>query len=428
MRDADAVPSSTPTPGPSQPRQSFQSRRPPLSPHHLLPASWTLLPWRLLYRRSRADSKGKGQGRVSEEFSITRRNCEDALLLLAVGYGVYKLVGSWDERALAGGVYIPVWALVADETEISLLVGLSIIYKTVRPSTSASRVLPQPSAAIPRPHSPASASFQYTHTHVRERSGRSSMNHGNSSHLVNGLREGFAKQPLPPAIDEDRAVLLEPRGCIWGTEEREYRSACELSSKGKLTIRDGVDDGALFALLFGPLIAAAMLHSSLTQLASNPANSLPQDWDIEPPLYLPSTPIRHIDNVALPRTEATLALSALATSRRNLVQLFTLLSFVLLVHLTRSMMHEHKLCRPGQPIPSVPSSVALEREASDPHRITTSVMGLYWLKRGEWRRTGSVVGFAFLVTTCCIGVKICTAIIGRGVWSGEPHEKVLLPS
>lgn len=387
---------STPTPGPSQPRQSFQSRRPPPSPHHPLPASWTLLPWRLFVRRSRADRKGKC--RENDGFSITRRNCEDGLLLLAVGYGVYKLVGAWDERALAG--------------EISLLVGLSIIYKTVRPSTNASRANTQPGTPIPRPHSPASASFQYAHTHVRERSGRSSMNHGNLSHLVNGLREGFTKQPLPPAIDEDRAVLLEPRGCIWGTEEREYR--------------DGVDDGALFALLFGPLIAAAMLHSSLTQLVANPANSLPQDWDVEPPLYLPSTPIRHIDNADLPRTEATLALSALATSRRNLVQLFTLLSFVLLVHLTRSMVHEHKLCKSGQQLPTVPSSVALEREASDPHRVATSVMGLYWLKRGEWRRTGSVVGFAFLVTTCCLGVKICTAIIGRGVWSDMSPSDIVI--
>ena len=50
----------------------------------------------------------------------------------------------------------------------------------------------------------------------------------------------------------------------------------------------------------------------------------------------------------------------------------------------------------------------------------------YWLKLGEWKRTKSVVGFAFLVTLCCIGVKIVTALIGHGVWSGgSPFTRVL---
>ena len=34
---------------------------------------------------------------------ITRRRCEDALLLIGVAFGIYKLGKEWDEKALAGG-------------------------------------------------------------------------------------------------------------------------------------------------------------------------------------------------------------------------------------------------------------------------------------------------------------------------------------
>jgi hypothetical protein len=69
----------------------------------------------------------------------------------------------------------------------------------------------------------------------------------------------------------------------------------------------------------------------------------------------------------------------------------------------------------------------MERDLSGSHRDRDSIPAssssstTYWLKRGEWRRTKSVVGFAFLVTLCCVGVKIVTALIGRGVWSGRSH-------
>lgn len=105
------------------------------------------------------------------------------------------------------------------------------------------------------------------------------------------------------------------------------------------------------------------------------------------------------------------ALSALATSRRNLVQLFTLCSFVLLVHLARSFHLEAKQAKAQV----AHESAAMERDLSGPGGGTST----YWLKKGEWRRTKSVVGFAFLVTLCCVGVKIVTALIGRGVWSGK---------
>lgn len=65
----------------------------------------------------------------------------------------------------------------------------------------------------------------------------------------------------------------------------------------------------------------------------------------------------------------------------------------------------------------------MEREQSGPGSLGISN---HWLKLGEWKRTKSVVGFAFLVTLCCLGVKIVTALIGHGVWSGQSPEVLRL--
>lgn len=176
--------------------------------------------------------------------------------------------------------------------------------------------------------------------------------------------------------------------------------------------RDCPDDGALFALLLAPLVASGLLDAALTRLVAQPSNPVPDNWDIESPLVLPSTPIRSLPGLALHTDDSTKALSALATSRRNLVQLFTLCSFVLLVHLARSLHLEFGQARAQ----AAHESAAMERDLSG----AAGGMSTYWLKKGEWRRTKSVVGFAFLVTMCCVGVKVVTALISRGVWTGEP--------
>lgn len=164
-----------------------------------------------------------------------------------------------------------------------------------------------------------------------------------------------------------------------------------------------------------PLVAAALLHTSLSRLSDEPTTPLPSNWDIEDPLVLESTPIRYLPGRYPLPTDSIKALSALSTSHRNLVQLFTLCSFVLLVHLARSLHQEKKQARAQSAL----ESVAMEREQSGPGSVGVSN---YWLKLGEWKRTRSVFGFAFLVTVCCLGVKIVTALIGHGVWSGEPSS------
>jgi dolichol kinase len=233
--------------------------------------------------------------------------------------------------------------------------------------------------------------------HVRERATRMSHSTGTQTTPISAIREDL-RRTSPTGHEE----VPEPKGAVWGTEARDYR--------------DCPDDGALFALLLAPLVAAGMLHASLDHLSAAPDTPLPKEWNIESPLVLHSTPIRFLQGITLFPTDAIRALSALATSRRNLVQLFTLCSFVLLVHLARSLHLENKQAkaagRSTSPVPG--NGVSMERDLSGPNANT----GTYWLKRGEWKRTKSVVGFSFLVTVCCLGVKVVTALIGRGVWSG----------
>ena len=197
------------------------------------------------------------------------------------------------------------------------------------------------------------------------------------------------------------------RGCVWGTEEREYREC--------------LDDGELFALLLAPLVAAALLHSALIQLSKNPSTSVSKGWVIEDPQILPSTPIRFLPGVEMRPTNAIKALSALATSRKNLVQLFTLCSFVLLVQLAWSLRLEIKLSKTQS---SGLGSAIMDRDNSDMNRPVTP--GTYWLRKGELRRNLSVIAMAFLVTGGCIVVKIATAYIGRGVWSDMSPSDIVI--
>ena len=187
-----------------------------------------------------------------------------------------------------------------------------------------------------------------------------------------------------------------------------------------------LNDGVFFALLLGPLLASAMLDASLTKLSSNPISAISQGWNIEAPMVLPSTPVRWLSDTDMrfEPSDAIKALSALATSRRNLVQLFTLCSFVLLVQLGWSLRLEIRLAKLASiSPPRVSGDIALERENSDQIRGLGSAevaggRGTHWLRKGKWKRNLSAVGLGFAVTAGCVVVKIVTAFIGHGVWSG----------
>jgi dolichol kinase len=351
----------------------------------------TVLPLWIGLPRHSADRKGKGRAR-DIGFSLTRRRCEDGLLLGGTGWGIWKLGNEWQEVAIAGGTSKYRIGLMV---ELSSLVAVSILYMATRHRVPTGPVRTPTTISFARPGSPGLLSSYGNH--VRERATRMSHSQGTQTTPISAIREDL-RRISPTGHDE----VPEPKGAVWGTEARDYR--------------DCPDDGALFALLLAPLVAAGMLHASLDHLSAAPDTPLPKEWNIESPLVLHSTPIRFLQGITLFPTDAIRALSALATSRRNLVQLFTLCSFVLLVHLARSLHLENKQAkaavRSTSPVPG--NGVSMERDLSGPNANT----GTYWLKRGEWKRTKSVVGFSFLVTICCLGVKVVTALIGRGVWSG----------
>ncbi|WWD01023.1 hypothetical protein V866_007961 [Kwoniella sp. B9012] len=392
----------TPSPGPPLNRNSAQARRhSKAAHHHPVPPAYTLLPAEIGYQIPLFGSDWKGKGRaIHLRLRITRKRCENAILLSAVILGIWKLGCDWGEKALAG--------------EISLLVGLSIIYTCVRfRPTRLKLPSPQPSTNG-RPQSPQLQPHSLLSANVRERISRGST--GNSAPGMSPLLVGKDDRSRSGYMDEDGQIGIGGRGCLWGTEPREYR--------------ESLDDGIFFALLLGPLVASALLHAALTQLSNNPESPLPGNWNIEFPLVLPSTPIRKFANsLDTPPSNTIKALSALVTSRRNLVQLFTLCSFVLLVHLTRSLHLEIKQSKQSPLTPLSPQigSVNLERDNSDHAKLfAQQSSGTYWLRLGEWKRTRSVVGFAFLVTGCCVIVKIVTAIIGRGVWSDMSPSDIVI--
>jgi len=352
----------------------------------------TVLPLWIGLPRHSADRKGKGRAR-DIGFSLTRRRCEDGLLLGGTCWGIWKLGNEWQEVAIAGGMSNFGIELMV---ELSSLVAVSILYMATRHRVPTGPVRSPTTISFARPGSPSILSPYGNH--VRERATRMSHSTGTATTPISIIREDLRR--ISPTGHEE---IPEPKGAVWGTEARDYR--------------DCPDDGALFALLLAPLIAAGMLHASLAHLSGAPHSPLPKEWNIESPLVLHSTPIRFFQGITLFPTDAIRALSALATSRRNLVQLFTLCSFVLLVHLARSLHLEIKQAkaavRSTSPVPG--DGVSMERDLTG----TSSNTGTYWLKRGEWKRTKSVVGFSFLVTICCLGFKVVTAYIGRGVWSGE---------
>jgi dolichol kinase len=97
---------SPPLPVPLPPsRGSVAGRRAATRETHLASPIPTLLPIRIgLSGHDRTDAKGKGRGWLG--FRLTRRRCEDGLLLGAVMLGVWKLGAEWEERALAGGEWL----------------------------------------------------------------------------------------------------------------------------------------------------------------------------------------------------------------------------------------------------------------------------------------------------------------------------------
>ncbi|KZT42170.1 hypothetical protein SISSUDRAFT_1030673 [Sistotremastrum suecicum HHB10207 ss-3] len=142
-----------------------------------------------------------------------------------------------------------------------------------------------------------------------------------------------------------------PFGRVWLTSMRNYR--------------EGVDEGALTALLLGPFIAAGCLFTSFESLQKQQA-WLP-GWLIEEP--------------TTPEVQA-----GLLQSRRGLLQLCFMCSSILLVHMVASRLNNTQ-----------------KNEKGDDGRN-----GRSWLTESEIRRIWLYVGFTVIVTLGALSLKLAT--------------------
>lgn len=148
--------------------------------------------------------------------------------------------------------------------------------------------------------------------------------------------------------------------------------------------RDSTDDGVLTALLLPPLISIACYYA-LYHLPEG--TLLHPTWLIEKP-------------ATLSKAGALTALDSLKRSRRALVQLSSLTSSLLLVHLCASRLYEgyHRFRK------TVPES----ERASVPRR--------------EWLRTQLYVVFSFLTSLSTLVSKTVLMRTNLGIWDGPCHS------
>ncbi|THH10893.1 hypothetical protein EW145_g1022 [Phellinidium pouzarii] len=163
-------------------------------------------------------------------------------------------------------------------------------------------------------------------------------------------------------------VQKDDFGYVWMTVPKNYR--------------DSTDDGVLTALLLCPLISTACLYASIRSSTMSPSdNALSSSWLIEAPIILP-------------RPNAWSALQSLNRSRHALVQLSSLTSSLLLVHLFMSRIYEgyHRARK------AVPES----ERASVPRR--------------EWLRSRLYILYTFSVALAALFAKFVFVISEVGIW------------
>lgn len=148
-----------------------------------------------------------------------------------------------------------------------------------------------------------------------------------------------------------------------------------------------MDDGVLTALLMGPYAAVSMLYGSLT----TPNLPLrPPSWLVEAPATLPHSALK------MPAREALLC------ARRNLVQLTTLCSFVLLVQLCTSK-----------------------------HVDLSRIKAGFWCPKTRGRRSWLFVGYSLLISAAVVTFHIVSDMLSLNVWKGMPsydREESILTS
>jgi len=143
--------------------------------------------------------------------------------------------------------------------------------------------------------------------------------------------------------------------------------------------RNSSDDGILSGLLIGPLIASAELYTTLKSVSTG-RPLLPPEWRVDWSIFPLSDP-------KLTRAEA------LVVSRRALVDLATICSTILLVHVCASWWKEARIRKDGLP----------ETERAS-------------VPRSEMRRLRLYVGFCLVVSLAVVVMQIGFCGMGWGIW------------
>ncbi|KAL0954641.1 hypothetical protein HGRIS_003594 [Hohenbuehelia grisea] len=293
---------------------------------------------------------------VSWECGIDARKAVECLILLSSTlFAIYK-IASYQLETL-GDPHLSNNINLSTSLELCLLCVVSFLYIIWSHSSmswhdDASKIMPGSPATV-RPQSPSSKSTWSSDARDTKRQTMSS---------TLGRKSDF--------------------NFIWMSVPKNYRESS--------------DDGILTALLLGPLIAAALLYSSLQRRNSLAGrdNPLPYGWLIEPPPQLPNqgSPIS--------------ALESLILSRYNLVDLATFCSTILLVHICASWWSEARHSK--------------SLNAPDGERAS--------VPRSEGLRLWYYVLFAFGVSSGFLGVKVIFKSSGIDVWQHMTYFEIAMCS
>jgi hypothetical protein len=340
---------------------------------------------------------------------LTRRRCERALLLASAGWVVDRLGRELGEVQVA--------------FELGTIIVLTMAYlefRTIDNSSSGSgsetRRRGSGEGGVAGAGAGAGGNNNNNGANVKARSGvvlqhgpsltnrekRNSMSGGPVSGAIGsglaGTTTGTASKVGSNDYNSIDAEDHRPGsiGTVWATEPKDYR--------------DCLDDGAAWALLLGPILSGSMFYETCTRLremytaspSKLPAGAATNGWQIEAPLVSPSTRPFIVagqgpSSAEQAESQAVLAISALAYSRKQACHLMCLLSLLLLGHTLWSR-RRHLLI------------VASSHESQVSGASNTSLPP--WSKRSEWRRTGAVVAFSFVLTAGFVVLKVVAQVAG----------------
>lgn len=356
---------------------------------------------------------------------LTRRRCERGMVLATAGYLMKKLgheMHEWQVAVEIGIVVMVTIAYLALRTvRTSVPTFPSISHTTINEGsipTAAGRLDKESRSRSPVPPSQG----------VAQRAGNTSpvaafKRPANLSPSPSSM--WLQTQRLSPYDIEDSRP--GSHGTVYATDPKEFREC--------------VDDGAVWAMLLGPILSGSLFYETCCRLKDLQMGVAGRDvlmkgWRIVDPLVSRSTPVfevmspsSDIRHTSEP-DDTILALSALAYSRRQLCHLMCLLSILLTGHAIWSR-RRHLQVLTGQSgnghvVKLSPASTNPEPHFEHDQQQSSTVTAcearpapVSWSKCSEWRRTAAICGMSFILTASFVLLKIIAQLLGAVGSYGE---------